>query len=268
MLVKRAIALCLGLLLAIGAIIPLATNDAEAAHRRHRHHRHHYKKYSKAWWRQYRRNQARRKAVAARKRALRLKQLRLEKAAADAKAKGQDPQVAVHKADPKQKASSPQTLPSGDPAPAGWTPAQSTPAEVQFRVDNSSGAQVGAAAISVVGPSTGDPSAPGRSKTVGGVATSSLRRDVIDRMIKENGWVVNDYKKEIGGQDVYVVEAQSTAKNGQTQQRMFYFTEVEGKIYSVSTIAPVNESERLAEESEKVINSLKARIKPGLRASN
>src|SRR6185437_1460225 len=101
MLVKRAIALCLGLLLAIGAIIPLATNDAEAAHRRHRHHRHHYKKYSKAWWRQYRRNQARRKAVAARKRALRLRQLRLAKAAADAKANGQDPQVAVHKADPK-----------------------------------------------------------------------------------------------------------------------------------------------------------------------
>jgi hypothetical protein len=268
MLAKRAIALCLGLLLAIGAIIPLATNDAEAAHRRHRHHRHHYKKYSRAWWRQYRRNRARRRAVAARKRALRLGQLRLAKAAADAKANGQDPQVAVHKADPKKKTSSPQTLPSGDPAPAGWTASKSSPAELQFRVDNSSGAQVGAAAISVVGPSTGDPNAPGRNKTVGGVATTALRRDVIDRMVKENGWVVNDYQKQIGGQQVYVVEAQSQARNGQTQQRMFYFTEVDGKIYSVSTISPVNESERLAEESEKVINSLKARVRTGLRASN
>ena len=269
MLAKRAIALCLGLLLAIGAIIPLATNDVDAAgrHNKHRKQRH-YKKYSKKWWRQYHRRQARNKAVAARKRALRLSQLRLAKAAADAKAKGQDPQAVVHKSDEKKNVSSPQTLPSGDPAPAGWTPSKASPSEVQFRVDNSAGSQVGSASISVVGPSAGDPNAPGRSKTVGGVATTALRRDVIDRMVKENGWVVNDYQKEIGGQQVYVVEAQSQAKNGQTQQRMFYFTEVDGKIYSVSTIAPVNETERLAEESEKVINSLKARVRPGLRASN
>ncbi|MFL6375157.1 MAG: hypothetical protein ACJ73D_10860 [Pyrinomonadaceae bacterium] len=267
MLVKRAIALCLGLLLAIGALIPLATNDVDAAahHRRHRHHRH-YKKYSKQWWREYHRRHARMKAVAARKRALRLQQLRLAKAAADAKANGQDPHAAV--TTPQVKKATNAALPSGDPAPAGWTAAKSSPAEMQFRIDNSSGSQVGSAAISVVGPSTGDPSAAGRSKTVGGVATAALRRDVIDRMIRENGWVVNDYQKDIGGQHVYVVEAQSQARNGQTQQRMFYFTEVEGKIYSVATSSPVNESERLAEESEKVINSLKARIKPGLRASN
>ena len=270
MLVKRAIALCLGLLLAIGAIIPLATNDADAAarHRRHRQHRHHYKKYSRAWWRQYHRRHAHAKAVAARKRALRLEQLRLAKAADAAKANGQDAHVAVNTPQSKKNASASQTLPSGDPAPAGWSPAKSSAAEMQFRVDNSSGAQVGSASIAVVGPAMGDPNAAGRAKTVGGVATSSLRRDVIDRMIRENGWVVNDYQKEISGQQVYVVEAQSQAKNGQTQQRMFYYTEVDGKIYSVSTIAPVNESERLAEESEKVINSLKARVRPGLRASN
>lgn len=266
MLVKRAIALCLGLLLAIGAILPLATNDADAASRKrhHRHHRH-YKKYSKQWWRQYHRRQARRRAIAARKRALRLQQLRLAKVAADAKANGQDPHVAVEK--PAVKKSSPQALPSGDPAPAGWSAAKSSPAEVQFRVDNSSGSQVGSAAIAVVGPSVSNPGLAS-NRAVGGVATSSLRRDVIDRMVKENGWVVNDYQKQIGGQQVYVVEAQTQARNGQVQQRMFYFTEVDGKIYSVSTVSPVNESERLAEESEKVINSLKARVRPGLRASN
>jgi len=265
MLVKRAIALCLGLLLAIGAIIPLATNDAEAARHRHRHHRHHYKKYSKKWWREYHRRQARRRALAARKRALRLSQLRLAKAAEQAKATGQEKPVAV-KDTKKTAAQTAQTLPSGAPAPAGWNASKQTPGEMQFRVDNSSGAQVGSASIAVVGPAMNN--AVSSNKAVGGVATSSLRRDVIDRMIKENGWVVNDYQKEIGGQPVYVVEAQSQAKNGQTQQRMFYFTEVDGKIYSVSTIAPVNESERLAEESEKVINSLKARVRPGLRASN
>lgn len=266
MFLKRAIALCLGLLLAIGAIIPLATNDAEAGphHKRHRKHRH-YKKYSKQWWREYHRRQARRKAVAARKRALRLQQLRLAKAAEAAKVNGG--QVAVAKPAVTKSATTP-TLPSGDPAPAGWTPAKATPAEVQFRVDNSAGSQVGSAAISVVGPAMGDPNMPGRSKTVGGVATAALRRDVIDKMIKENGWVVNDYQKEISGQPVYVVVAQSQARGGQVQERMFYFTEVEGKIYSVTTTSPVHESERLAEESEKVINSLKTRIRPGLRASN
>jgi hypothetical protein len=266
MLVKRAIALCLGLLLAIGAILPLATNDADAKtrHRRHRHHRH-YKKYSKQWWREYHRRQAVRKAIAARKRTLRLKQLRMEKAAADAKANGPDPHVAVDK--PAAKKGAAPGLPSGDPAPAGWSAAKSSPAEVQFRVDNPSGSQVGSAAIAVVGPSVSNPGLAS-NKAVGGVATSSLRRDVIDRMVKENGWVVNDYQKQIGGQQVYVVEAQTQARNGQVQQRMYYFTEVDGKIYSVSTVSPVNESERLAEESEKVINSLKARVRPGLRASN
>lgn len=40
----------------------------------------------------------------------------------------------------------------------------------------------------------------GHAKSVGGVPTTQLRRDVIDRMVKENGWVVNDYQKEIAGQ--------------------------------------------------------------------
>lgn len=85
-------------------------------------------------------------------------------------------------------------------------------------------------------------------------------------MIRENGWVVNDYQKDIAGQNVYVVVAQSQSKNGGVQSRMFYFTEVDGKVYSVATNSPVREQERLAEESEKVINSLKARVRPGLRA--
>jgi hypothetical protein len=106
-----------------------------------------------------------------------------------------------------------------------------------------------------------------RSKSVGGVPTTQLRREVIDRMIKENGWVVNDYQKDIAGQTVYIVAAQSQTKTGGIQSRMFYFTEVDGLVYSVMTNSPVQESERLAEESEKVINSLKNRVRPTQRAS-
>jgi hypothetical protein len=260
----RAIALCLAVLIGLGAIIPLATETTEAGPRRHRKKQvKKYKKYSKAWWRQYRARKKRNRAIAARKRALRLQQLRLAKVAETAKASGDDSTAAVVK---PVKATKGATLPSGEKAPESWKSAQVTPAELQFRVDNSSGDQVGSASISVVGPAVSGADSGRRS--VGGVATSTLRREVIDRMIRENGWVVNDYQKDIAGQPVYVVVAQSQAKSGAVQSRMFYFTEVDGRIYSVATNSPVQESERLAEESEKVINSLKSRVKPTLRASN
>ena len=266
-MIARAIALSLALLIGIGTIVPLATEYAEAGPKTKRKHRKakKYKKYSRAWWRQYRARMKRKKAMQARKRALRLRRLRLARAAAKARANGEKPTVAKMK---KNTSSSAAVLPSGDPAPAGWRPAQASPAELQFRVDNSAGDQVGSASISVVGPAMGDSSSFNRTKSVGGVATTALRRDVIDRMIRENGWVVNDYQKEISGQQVYVVVAQSQAKNGALQSRMFYFTEVDGKIYSVSTNSPAQEQERLAEESEKVINSLKSRVRPTQRASN
>lgn len=266
-MITRAIALSLALLIGIGTIVPLATEYAEAGPKQKRKQRKakKYKKYSRAWWRQYRARVKRKKAMQARKRALRLRRMRLARTATKARANGEKPTVAKMK---KTTSSSAAVLPSGDPAPAGWRPAQASPAELQFRVDNSAGDQVGSASISVVGPAMGDSSSFNRTKSVGGVATTALRRDVIDRMIRENGWVVNDYQKEISGQQVYVVVAQSQAKNGALQSRMFYFTEVDGKIYSVSTNSPAQEQERLAEESEKVINSLKSRVRPTQRASN
>ena len=264
----RAIALSLALLIGIGVIIPLATDYTEAGphkHRKHRRHHRHYKKYSRAWWRQYHRRMRHRRALAARKRELRLQQLRLasqhdaEKAVSQGNTVSKDTQVKAKTAE----SSTPALLPSGDPVPAGWKQAKSSAAELQFRIDNSSGAQVGSASISVVGPAT----AGGGNKTVGGVPTTSLRREVINRMIRENGWVVNDYQKEIAGQQVYVVIAQSQGSGGKVVSRMFYFTEVDGRIYSVATNSPVEESERLAEESEKVINSLKSRAHQPQRAA-
>ncbi len=265
----RAIVLSLALLIGIGAIIPLATDLAEAGPKQSRKHRKQakkYKKYSKAWWRQYRARTKRNRAMQARKRALRLRQLRL--ARARAAETGSTGTASAKPVMPKAKTADPTAavLPSGDPAPSGWRAAQTTPAELQFRVDNSAGDQVGSASISVVGPAISGVS--DSRKTVGGVATTSLRREIIDRMIRENGWVVNDYQKDIAGQPVYVVVAQSQARNGAVQSRMFYFTEVDGRIYSVATNSPVEEQTRLAEESEKVINSLKSRVRPTQRASN
>ncbi len=248
-MVLRAIALSLALLVGIGTIVPLATEHVEAGKRKtKRYKKKKYKKYSKAWWRQYRAQQRRNRAAQARRRALRLQQLRM--ARRNEAAKPKDAAANTKQVSDKSVA----MLPSGEPAPSGWQTGSLSGNEVQFSVDNGRGT----AAISVVGPATGETAVSGRNPSVGGVPTTALRREVINRMIRENGWVVNDYTKEIGDKKVYVVVAQSQG-GGRLNSRMFYFTEVGGRIYSVATNTGVDSADRIAEESEKVINSLQPR---------
>lgn len=260
----RAIALSLALLIGIGAIVPLATNYAEAGPRKHRKYKQKkkkFKKYSKAWWREYRKKKKRQQSIAARKRALRLRQIRLAKAAQENGKTDVFARPTVVKTPKTVDEPTEAVLPTGEKAPQGWKKAQVNPGEVQFRVDDNNGSQIGSASISVVGPAMGEDASTGRNKTLAGVPQASLRRTVIDRMIRENGWVVNDYQKDLGGKKVYVVVAQSQGSNGGVQSRVFYFTEVEGRIYSVATNAQTEDAERLAEESEKVINSLQNRVR-------
>ena len=255
----RAIALSLALLAGIGTIVPLATESVEAGkHKTKRYKKKKYKKYSKAWWRQYRAQQRRNRATQARRRALRLQQLRQARRNAAAK---QGDATAVKTSKVADKA--PAMLPSGEPAPSGWQTGSLSGNEVQFSVDGGRGT----AAISVVGPASGETVTSGRNPAVGGVPTTALRREVINRMIRENGWVVNDYTKQVGEKKVYVVVAQSQA-NGRLNSRMFYFTEVAGRIYSVSTNTGVDAADRIAEESEKVINSLQPRTRPVQQAKS
>ncbi len=251
----RAIALSLALVFGAAVIVPVATESVEAGKKKKkRYAKKKYKKYSKQWWRQYRAQQRRKKAMQARRRALRLRQMRLARVR---RAQNAKPRVATASAKPvtAQKPSTTAMLPSGQTAPTGWQPGGQTNSEVVFSVDGGRGT----AAISVVGPASGETVDTGRSRAVGGVPTSALRREVINRMIRENGWVVNDYQKEVGSKKVYVVVAQSQGAGGRLNSRMFYFTEVDGRIYSLSTNTNVDSADRIAEESEKVLNSLQPR---------
>ncbi len=263
-MVIRAIAFSIALLVGIGTLVPLATEYAEAGPRHSKRYKKRYKKkykkYSKAWWRQHRAQVKRRKALQARRRAMRLRQIRL----ARARTNGDRTPAAV--TTPVRTAQT-AMLPSGEAAPRNWRPGESTNGEIRFRVDGSGGSDVGSASISVLGPATGETVASGRNRTVGGVSTTSLRREVINRMIRENGWVVNDFQKSIGGKDVYVVVAQSQANGGRVESRMFYFTEVDGRIYSVATNSRTEAADRVAEESEKVIASLQNRSRSVQQAS-
>jgi hypothetical protein len=248
----RAIALSIALLVGVGVILPLATETTEAGphHSKYKRHHHRYRKYSKAWWRQYHRRQRHRRALAARRRALRLQQLRL----AEAHKKETAPAATDKKEIVKTSAAvePPSLLPSGEQAPAGWKKTSMTPGELKFGVSDSKGQQVGSASISIMGPAMAESNA---KNTLGGVPVTSLRRDVINRMIGENGWVVNDFQKDLNGKKVYVVVAQSQ-NGGHVSSRMFYFTEVNGRIYSVSTTSNLDSADRLSDETEKVINSL------------
>jgi hypothetical protein len=260
----RAVALSLALMIGIGTIIPLATEYAEAGPKhtkRYKKKPRKYKKYSKGWWRQYHARMKRKKALAARKRALRLQQLRLAKLQKSGDSK--DKAVVKPAAEPQTAA----MLPSGQSAPKGWKASRLSSGEIQFQIDGSSGGAVGSASISVVGPATGESVLTGKNQALAGVPTTSLRREVINRMVRENGWVVNDYQKMVGGRAVYVVVAQSQVSGGRINSRMFYFTEADGRIYSVATTTAAESAEKLAEESEKVIVSLPSRPRPVQQAS-
>ncbi len=261
----RAIALSVALLVGIGVIVPLAT-DSTSAHpyqkRKQKRVRKHYKKYSKKWWRNYRARQRKRSASRRYQRSLRLRQLRLARQRA-----ARNSSTPVASSLPLRSTTKRSVLPSGQPAPQAWNVSDSTSSELKFRVDDSAGSQVGSASISVVGPAVGESKLTGSKQTLGGGTTVSLRREVFHKMIQENGWVVNDYQKQIGGNEVYVVVAQPQAKTGRVNSRMFYFTEVDGRIYSVATNSPIESAERLAAESEKVIDSLRNRVRPAQRAA-
>ena len=268
----RAIALSLALIIGVGTIIPIATEYAEAGSKDTKRYKKKKKrgwrgvrKYSKRWWQLYRAQERRKKQLAKRRRALRLKRLRLAKLR---RAKKHPTSAKKVNAKPAPSSSSgAAVLPSGQSAPKGWFAGSSTSGELQFRIDNGSGTEIGSASISVVGPSMGQSVSTGRNLMLAGVPTTSLRREVINRMIRENGWVVNDYQKDLGGRSVYVVVAQSQGAGGRINARMFYFAEADGRIYSVATNANADSAERLAEESEKVIFSLQNRQRPVQQAS-
>ena len=287
----RAVILSLALLIGLGVVIPLATDYAEAGTKKQKKYKKQakkkgYKKYSKAWWRAYRARKKQQGSLVARKKALQLRQMRLARERQEEIARNGGKWVIVTTWNGSEWVSRNEwvaiTSPNPTVPPPGETMAKKStktrvkdkkesPAQksnAQFKVNDSAGSELGSASITVVGPAMSEDDNAARSKTLSGVSTSALRRTVIDQMIRENGWVVNDYQKQVGGKKVYVVVAQSPGMSGQTQSRLFYFTEVDGRIYSVATNSPVEASGQIADESEKIVNVLQRRsgaVQTGMR---
>jgi hypothetical protein len=238
---KRTIVLSLLVLLSIGIMLPFATNWSEASRNKVQRKHKKVKKYSRVWWKNYRAKLRRNRSLAGRRQALAAR--RKANQTADLKMA-------------KVEQNTPTTINS---PVAGWSGEPISPnGEAKYRLADSSGREIGSAQLSVVGAAMPQPEvmpAKMRDKILGGVSVSSLRRTVIDKMIREEGWIVNDYQREVSGKKVFVVVAQTNG-GGAINSRLFYFTEVGGRIYSLSTNAPNDYSDKIAADSEQFIRKL------------
>ena len=243
----RRFALALCLLASLVVIIPLVNSTAHnlrshfaaSSHRRH----------SRAWWRRHRRMMRRRQAMLARRRALLM-----------ARRNGAPPAYTEKTVGNHATASTAPAMyvetPNSAGLPNGWSSAGSTDGATTFRIAPVNGVE-GRATLSVVAPTTG-PQPFGREQRnmVGGASFSDLRRTVIDRMISAGGWVVNDRQREIGGRKVFEVIAQTPSENGKPEQVWnFYFTEINGRVYSLTTRAGGSNT-TVAAYAEKLIGTL------------
>lgn len=275
----RPIAIALILVLSVGVMLPF-TNSAHGLRQtvqvgQRRHHRYR----SRAWWRRYR---------------ARLRQKRLAAEMAHRNAMMSLPQN-LSVAD-LQGLSGPQlpTLPSNSATTATLTPPEMTAAAPVTTVSNAAHASPivangetrprvvnpghpafkspaaplpGTMNLAVVAMSRPNPAfltSREEKKMLGGVAVADLRRMVIDKMAASGGWVVNDFVREVNGNRVFVVTAR-TPKDALTPEKAwtFYFTEAGGRIYGLTTDAPVDFAERMTGEAERFIESLRAKADAG-----
>lgn len=273
----RPIAIALILVLSVGVMLPF-TNSAHGLRQtvqvgKRRHHRYR----SRAWWRRYR---------------ARLRQKRLAAEMAHRNAMMSLPQN-LSVAD-LQGLSGPQlpSLPSNSATTATLPPPGMTAAAPVTAVSNAahaspmvSNGETRPRVVNPNHPAFKSPAAPlpgtmnlavvamsrpnpafltsrEEKKMLGGVAVADLRRMVIDKMAVSGGWVVNDFVREVNGNRVFVVTAR-TPKDALTPEKAwtFYFTEAGGRIYGLTTDAPVEFAERMTGEAERFIESLREKSK-------
>jgi hypothetical protein len=234
----RTTTLSLLLLLSVGIMLPFANSTAhgirQSAAFHHSAHRHH----SRAWWRRYRtRVRKRRAAALAHRNAL-------------------------------LNAGLPQNISLTDPTAAltlSFPTASANVADtnqLKLNANNATVSLPGQMALSVVALSRPNPAfltSREEKRMLAGVDVSDLRRIVIDKMISAGGWVTNDFVREVNGSRVFVVTAQ-TPRNSRSPEKAwnFYFTEVGGRIYGLTTDAPVEFADRMATEAERFIGALRA----------
>jgi len=256
----RRLALSLGLLISIVVLLPFATSTAhnlrsQLSARSHRFHHH-----SRAWWRRHRALLRRRQAAIARRRALQAASRNSVMPASQAKSA--DNHVALVSA-----LSLPESVYRDGtfaiPLPNDWSASAMNKGSSNFRIEPSNGAPAAQATLAVVALTPAataiQPLPSEQRKMLGGVAFTDLRRTVIDKMINAGGWVVNDRQRDIGGHRVFEVIAQTPANSETKSDQVwnFYFTEVNGRVYSLTTRSVSGANEKVAADAEQFISTFR-----------
>lgn len=259
--VLRSVALSFVMLFSLAALLPLvissAHNDREVAVSKKKKS---VRRHSRAWWRRYRARQRRRRAALERRRALAgLRQIRTDRQAPLDAASASNPlsaMVWLDGNDAQSRQSTPVISTEHSSRPTPMT------VDAGVRLNTPDGRTVGQVAVTVVAnaAASGALGSPARERrALSGVPFASLRRTVIDRMLAAGGWVVNDFERQINGRRVYIVLAQTAApadRRTPQQSWAFYFTEVDGRIYNIVSNAPVEFTDRMAVEAERVLATL------------
>jgi hypothetical protein len=216
------------------------------------------RRHSRAWWRRHRARLRRQQAALKQKQALQAVRGQSLNTATESHNNSVSPDKVV------AKSIAPKSPLSGLSLPDGWSRRTAANSEMKFLVSTPNGQSIGAATLSLVNSqASGETVMMGRAnrRMLAGVPLADLRRTVIDKMVASNGWVINDLQREIEGKPIFIVLAQTAASSdGRTPQLswVFYFTEVEGRIYGLATSSLPEFSDRVADESAQFMASLHA----------
>ena len=280
----RTIAISLILVLSVGVMMPFA-NSAHGVRQSVQlgTKKRAYRYRSKAWWRRYRARQRQRRLAAELAHRKALLALPQNVAVGDLSGVAGPALPSLPTTSPRTEAT--ETLPpptmtasvSAAPASNSATrPRVVNAAHPSFKLPEATAAAPSAPAsestpsrlpgqmnLSVVALSRPNPAfltSREQKKMLAGVAVADLRRMVIDKMVVVGGWVVNDFVRDINGHRVFVVTAR-TPKDALTPEKAwtFYFTEAGGRIYGLTTDSPVEFADRMTNEAERFIESLRAK---------
>ena len=256
----RAAALSLLILVSMIVMLPMVDSSAHHTGRSSvsRHSRLN-RRHSRAWWRRYRARIRRQRAALRRQQSL-----QRARSGVNLNTVADSHKSAVSPGKLSTVSSFKNSSSGWNPAlPAGWS-RRGAAGGMKFVVNANDGRYVGEASFSVTNAqATGGLAVTARMqrKMLGGVPLTELRRTVIDKMIATNGWVTNDLTREIGGRPVFIVLAQTAASSdGRSPQQtwVFYFTEVDGRIYSLATNSLPEFADRIAAESAQLMASFHA----------
>jgi hypothetical protein len=296
----RTIAIALILVLSVGVMLPFSNSAHGVRQSVQTSKKRHYRYRSRAWWRRYRARLRQKRAAAEALAAHRKALLALPNnvPVGDLSAVGgpsvpvlpeSSAGVSTLPAPPAYAASNNQPVAAAayaqpiavttEPQPVAVTPnvqaAHASPnGQTRPRVVGNLAAAVkspaaklpGQMSLSVVALSRPNPvflTSREEKNMLAGLPVADLRRIVIDKMVSAGGWVTNDFIREVNGKRMFVVMAR-TPGDALTPERAwtFYFTEAGGRIYGLTTDSSLEFADRMSNEAERYIETLRAKAEP------